>query len=542
MRHVRTRRRWALVAVTALAAVIVGTGSPAADAAAPAHAKIDGSGSSWAQNAVNQWIADVYAQGLQVVFTPTGSAQGRKDYAFRNVDFAVSDIAYQGKDPLTGDIDTAGDRPYVYLPIVAGGTSFPYQIKVGGKLVRNLRLSGQTLAEIFTNQITNWNDPAITKDNNGHALPSLPIIPVVHSEGSGSTAQFTAYLAKIYPDIWKAYNGGHDVMTEYYPRKGSQVSQNGSDGVMNFITSSAANGAIGFDEYSYALNADYPVAKVENSAGYFTLPNQYNVAESLTQAQLDNNPNSPTYLIEDLSKVYTYSDPRTYPLSSYSYFILPTGTNAQDPRLTTAKRQTIVDFLYYSICTGQRQMGPLGYSPLPVNLVQDGFGQINKLQTADSNVDITKRDVSTCNNPTFVAGHPDQNYLAQIAPQPLACDKAGAGPCSANTPEPQPTTGSGGGTGGTGGGGTGGTGGATAAPSASSAVRIDPNTGEVIAAGPGTATGPTTVNAADLNPVPNDIGEHVDTSLLTPLLILELLAVLVVPVILGRILSARKGP
>jgi hypothetical protein len=54
------------------------------------------------------------------------------------------------------------------------------------------------------------------------------------------------------------------------------------------------------------------------------------------------------------------------------------------------------------------------------------------LQTADPGVDLTQRDVSTCNNPTFIPGHPDQNYLAKIAPQPTACDKVGAGPCTGN--------------------------------------------------------------------------------------------------------------
>src|SRR5262249_18465710 len=151
-----------------------------------------------------------------------------------------------------------------------------------GQLVRNLRLSGQTLAKIFTNQIRNWNDPAITADNNGHALPSKPITPVVHSEGSGSTAQFTRYLAKLYPGIWGPFNGNRPVMAEYWPRKGTQVAQNGSDGVMNYIAQPAADGTIGYDEYSYPKNKGFPVAKIENANHYFTLPDEYNVAVALT--------------------------------------------------------------------------------------------------------------------------------------------------------------------------------------------------------------------------------------------------------------------
>ena len=380
---------------------------------------------------MNQWIADVQADGLQVVFTADGSAQGRQDFANDVNDFAVSEIGFQGVDAQTGASDTSDGRDYAYLPLVAGGTSFPYQVRVHGQLLRTLRLSGLTLAKIFTNQITNWDDPEITQDNNGVALPSLPIIPVVPSEGSGTSAHFSDYLSLEFPSLWQAYSH-QSGLTEYYPTAGNMIAQDGSDQVMNYVDSAAANGAIGLDEYSYALGADYPVALVENSAGFFTLPTQYNVAVALTAAAINNDPNSPNYLLQNLSAVYTNNDPRTYPLSSYSYMIIPTSPT--DPRMTTAKRQTLADFTYYDICNGQKEVGPIGYSPLPINLVEAGFGQIAKLQQADPNVDLTQRNVSTCNNPTFVANQPSVNYLAQIAPEPPSCDKAGLGPCVAGGP------------------------------------------------------------------------------------------------------------
>jgi phosphate transport system substrate-binding protein len=441
MRNARRLPRFATRLVVCAAALLTVAipAMPAANAA-DSHARIEGSGSSWAENAINQWVADVSAQGLQVVFTGSGSAQGRKDYALKTTDFGVSDIGYEGVDPITGAADTSSNRPYAYLPIVAGGTSFPYNIVVAGKQINNLRLSGLTLAKIFTNAITNWDDPAVTADNNGRALPSLPIIPVVHSEGSGSTYQFTAYLAKQFPQLWTTFNQNPNP-TEYFPRAGSQIAQNGSDGVMNFIRSKSANGAIGFDEYSYGLLTATPVAKIENSAGYYTLPSQYAVAVALTQAIINNDPTSPNYLLQNLANVYSYSDPRTYALSSYSYMILPTGTNAQDSQMTTTKRQTLADFMYYSLCQGQKEMGPIGYSPLPINLVTAGFGQLAKLQTADPAVDLTKRDASTCNNPTFIPGQPTRNYLAEIAPQPASCDKSGAGPCGFTAPQTANPTG-----------------------------------------------------------------------------------------------------
>jgi ABC-type phosphate transport system substrate-binding protein len=424
MRH----RRWTLGCATLLVAlVLVPLLATGVAGAAVTPSEISGSGSSWAENAVNQWVSDVNSEGVQVVYNPDGDAQGRQDFANSVSDFSVTSDGYQGVDPVTGVNDTSS-RPYAYLPIAAGGTSFPYQIKLDGQQVENLRLSGLTLAKIFTNQITNWDDPAITADNNGHALPSLPITPVVQAEGSGATQQLTQYFASQYPSVWSSYSG-QSGPTEYFPRQGNQIAQNGSNGAMNYIASTSANGSIGYVEYSFALSVGYPVVKLLNSAGYYTLPTQYNVAVSLEAAQINTDPTSKSYLLQNLSQVYVDPDPRTYPLSSYVYMIEP--TSATDSKMTTGKRQALVDFEYYSICQGQKEIGPIGYSPLPVNLVEAGFGQLNKLQQADPGVDVSSENILTCNNPTFVLGQPNTNYLATIAPLPPACDKTGAGPCAA---------------------------------------------------------------------------------------------------------------
>ena len=418
--------------------VVLGFGAlvlvPTAPANAVAHQAIEGSGSSWAANAIDVWTTAVSASGLQVSFTSQGSAQGRKDFGNVTTDFGVSDIGYQGHDPQTGDVDLpcklgsqTDCRGYAYLPIVGGGTAFPYHLNFRGRQVKNLRLSGETLAKIFTGGITSWNDPAIAKENPGLGAPALPIIPIVHAEGSGSTAQFTKFMDTQYPSIWRGYTGKAGE-TEYYPKGKNMVAQTNSDGVMNYIKSEAANGAIGYDEYSYALGVGNPVAKIENAAGYFTLPTQFNVAVALQKAIINTNKSSPDYLLQDLHNVYTASDKRTYPISSYSYGIIPTA--ATDARMTTPKRQTLADFLYYSVCQGQAAIGQVGYSALPLNLVQASFGQVGKLKTADPKVDLTNRDVTTCNNPTFTPGNLSHNHLADIAPYPPACDQMGQTPCA----------------------------------------------------------------------------------------------------------------
>ena len=309
-----TRRLWIRVlrvvaVLTALQlAVLAGPGAASASAS---YALIQGSGSSWAANALGQWVADVDAKGMRVVYTSNGAAQGRKDYANKSTDFGVTDSPYRGQDPTTGATDSPLGRSFAYLPIVAGGTSFPYHVEVGGVMVKNLRLSGDTIAKIFTNKITNWNDAAITADNNGHALPSIPIIPVVRADGAGVTNQFTTWMVKQYGSLWQECNGGKLAPSDYFPLNcgaahGPQKALTGSDGVMNFVKGDGANGAIAMEEYSYPLQAGYPVLKVLNAAGYYTLPTQYNVAVALTAAQINNDPNDPNYLTQtlDLSLIH----------------------------------------------------------------------------------------------------------------------------------------------------------------------------------------------------------------------------------------------
>jgi phosphate transport system substrate-binding protein len=538
-----TRSRPAVLAVALTLGLVLSLVAPAGPAAAAGHARIAGTGSSWSGNAISQWVADVKKQSLQVDWTATGSANGRKDFAALTTDFGITDIGFRGKDPTTQQRDDAQGRPFAYLPIVAGGTAFVYQVRVGGKLVKNIRLSGETLAKIFLGLIVNWNDPQITSDNNGRKLPSLPIIVVVHSEGSGSTAQFTTYLAKQYPALWRAYTGSSE-FTEYFPTKPisgkrkEPIAVNGSDTVINMVTAGSSNGAIGYDEYSYALDAGYPVVELENAAGYFTKPTAFNVAVALRAADINMNKADPlTYLLQKLDRVYVNPDIRTYAMSSYSYMLLPTGN---DSRMTSEKRQTLVDFMRYSICVGQSSIGEIGYSPLPINLVQAGFEQLQKLRDIDDTVTLAAQPVSQCNNPTFIAGNPDGNHLADIAPKPPACAKRGAGPCgdatSAGTTGGTTTGGGGGGAGATGG--PGGTGGTTTNPSASGAAQIDPDTGEVISGDGGSGGGD--VNAVG---VPNDLaafqtGKHM--KVLGPAAAALLLLVVFGPAVLGRWLRRRE--
>jgi phosphate ABC transporter phosphate-binding protein len=439
----RTPALHRLVVLVAVLAVVAGMQTLLAPGAGAAgFVPISGSGSTWSSNALDQWRRNINANnGITVNFAANGSTSGRNDFRFGTVDFAVSEIPYGLTD--AGVTEPKPDRAFGYMPIVAGGTAFMYNLKIGNKRVTNLRLSGDTITKIFTKQITLWSDPAIKDDNPGLALPPRPIIPVVRADGSGTTAQFTAWMANQYGGMWDdfCHKAGRNItpcgFTSFYPTNGL-INKAGSTGVAGFVAQDASEGAITYVEYSYARNSGFPVVKVLNKANYYIEPTASSVAVALLKAKIN-----PSDLTSDLSQVYIDPDPRTYPLSSYSYMIIPKDTTHN---FTTEKGRTLSEFAYYFLCEGQQQADPLGYSPLPINLVAAGVDQVG--QIPGSTHKLNPNNLAGCHNPTV---SPDgTNLLAKNAPQPNPCDLKGAStqcgvtgpptPTPPNPPAPTPTT------------------------------------------------------------------------------------------------------
>jgi phosphate transport system substrate-binding protein len=395
---------------------------------------VSGGGSTWSQVALEQWRGDVARQGLTINYQGVGSTTGRQQYSQGSFDFAVSEIPFQTKyctnpaDPstCTDEVDATDlkSHPYTYMPIVAGGTSIMYHLSINGTLFTGLRLSPATLAGIFTGVITNWADPAIATDNPGQVLPHLSIIPVVRSDGSGTTAQFTAFMAAVTPAAWNKFCQSQSLSaspcppTSQFPTPGSPFqAYQGSDGVANFVAAPYNNGSITYAETAYALQRGYPVASLLNTAGYYTQPTALNVAVALTKVSLNADKT------QNLGAVYTNPDPRTYPMSSYSYMILPTSTNSP---MNASKVQTLAQFVYYFLCTGQQKAIPLGYSPLPPNLVQIGFAAVGQMPGAPA-----APALSQCANPTITGAF----NLNSAPPPPPTAKKGvpGGGPHTGST-------------------------------------------------------------------------------------------------------------
>lgn len=374
--------------VAALAAATPGVAAAAVASASGVYATIDGSGSSWQAVAIDQWAEDLGSDGLTVNYNPDGSAAGRGDYMQGSqVDFAASDVAFRNGHDKLGR--TGAEVPfygYSYVPAVAGGIAFIYHLSVHGRPIRDLRLSARTLMEIFTGQITNWDSSQITKDN-GRRLPDLRIVPVVPDDGSGATFFFSDWLSVEFPRQWNAFcaritRGRVKAPcgpTEFFPTSGPGWHAKGESGAIatvDYVTSGRANGAIGYDEYAYALAARAAVAQVGNPDGRYVLPTAASVTAALTRAVVDENPRSPGYLQEELVGVFASENPVSYPLSYYGYLIVPRAGTKMPPIFNRAAGRSLSAFVIFGLCKGQTQVARFGYAPLPRNLVAAGLRQV----------------------------------------------------------------------------------------------------------------------------------------------------------------------
>ena len=171
--------RLTAVAAATLTALYFGITGPVQPASAATFAPISGAGSTWAYPAIHAWIADLVKEGLVVNYLPNGSNSGRTFFAGGQVDFAASEIPYGVVDGANTDSPPA--RGFAYMPDVAGATTLMYNLQINGQRVTNLRLSGKTAADIFTNKVTFWDDPEIKADNPQLALPHLQITPAISS-------------------------------------------------------------------------------------------------------------------------------------------------------------------------------------------------------------------------------------------------------------------------------------------------------------------------------------------------------------------------
>ena len=288
-----------------LAAVIAVSG------ATPAHAvDLAGSGASFVVPLVEACKAGFAKEtGHSFVYTSTGSGTGKNNSDNRIGDFWFSDSAHTG----------ANKRSTIFhAPIVAA----PIAVLVNLPAKNDIYLSASTVAKIFSGEITKWNDPLIVADNNRsvtttvyrkdtngnvkldakgnpsilrsgsknirYTLPNQPIKVVFRSDTSGTTNNFTRWMAGNAPTVWN--KPANDAFTTAFPGNindtsniGRIVGANGSQGVATLA--SKTKYSITYAEKQWGTSFGLRAAYIGNASGNFTLPDSAATSAFLGEAK-----------------------------------------------------------------------------------------------------------------------------------------------------------------------------------------------------------------------------------------------------------------
>ncbi|WP_295837118.1 phosphate ABC transporter substrate-binding protein PstS [uncultured Microbacterium sp.] len=310
---------------------------------------ITAGGSSAQSNAQAAWTSayNAQAKGVTINYDKSqGSGGGVTNFLSGAYDFAGSDA------PLNAD-QTAQSKALctdggVNIPVYLDGVAIIFNIPG----VTSLKLSGETIAKIFALQITDWSDPAITKDN-GTALSAGAITTVARSDGSGTTTNFTNYLAATQSSVWTSPAG------KDWPIEGNVSKQKGGSGVVEAVK--AGSGTIGYADHS-AIGDLNAAAIVTNGTA---VPYSAEAVTATFEAAAVDASNGVT---GDLSKKFDYSKltAESYPIPLVSYAI--TCTTFKDSK----QSELVKSYLGFVTSTLGQQVAAknAGSAPLPDSVLE----------------------------------------------------------------------------------------------------------------------------------------------------------------------------
>jgi len=309
--------RWLVVIAfaVALALGVAACGSSSSDESSGGSAsgggevsgEIAGAGSTAQQAAQEAWIAEFENanSGATISYDPVGSGGGREQFLSGGVAYAGSDAALSSEE---GELEKAEKQCSPGELIEVPDYISPIAIIYNLPGVEELKLDPETLAKIFAQEITSWNDPAIAKDNEGVELPDTRITPVNRSDESGTTQNFTEYLSEVVPSVWKFEVSGD------WPVKGGEAAS-GTSGVVEAV--SAGEGAIGYADASQAGELSVAQVKVGKE---WAEPTPEAAAKIVEESPLDKELSPGKYTIAYELDRKTESQ-GTYPIVLVSYLI-----------------------------------------------------------------------------------------------------------------------------------------------------------------------------------------------------------------------------
>jgi phosphate transport system substrate-binding protein len=321
-------------------------GSSASGAATDcASGTLSWDGSSAQKTAVTQWIQQYQTQcsGASINYQGQGSGAGRTAFYGGQIPVAGSDASVSDDDRGKADARCTGGKA-INLPMVLTPVEFIYNVQG----VKDLTVTPDILAKVFSGRITSWNDAEIAKANPGATLPSTTITTVHRSKDSGTTQNFQKFLTAQSADLW-TYGTG-----QAWTAPGGQGAADSSAVVQSVR---GTDGAIGYVDGPDATKNSLTPAKLDVGAGAVA-PTADTVGKAISAAKITGDSQDVVLAID-----YGLKDAGTYPAILATYEITCTKG------LTPKQAKFVKSFLTYTAGqAGQGELAKLGYSPLPTEL------------------------------------------------------------------------------------------------------------------------------------------------------------------------------
>lgn len=295
--------------------------APSADAGATnLSGTLVGGGATSQEVAVQTWTAGLQANNadLTIDYDPAGSGTGRESFAGGGAAFAGSDRAFK-IDELESEFKSCvAGSDIIELPTYISPIAIVFNLDG----VKSLNLDAQTIAGIFAGTITSWDDKAIADQNPDVTLPALAIAPVHRADKSGTTGNFTDYLAAAAPEVWT-----HGSVEEWPIQAGEAAS--GTSGVIASVE--GGQGMIGYVDASRAGELGTVAVKVGDSY----VPYSPEAAAAIIDASALEEGRAATDLAIKIDR--TSAEDGVYPIVLVSYLIGCTEyVNPQDATLVKA--------------------------------------------------------------------------------------------------------------------------------------------------------------------------------------------------------------
>ena len=273
--------------------------------------------------------------GIQVNYQSIGSGGGILQLTNKTVDFGDSDA------PLNDEQTTKIGVPVIHIPMCSGAVVITYNLP---GLNANLNFTPDVIADIYLGKITNWDDARIKSINKGINIPSVPILIVHRSDGSGTTNIFTNYLSKVSAD-WKAKVGSGGSVN--WP---TGLGGKGNEGVSGLVKQTP--GGIGYVELAYAIQNKMPNGIIMNKKGKYIAPSTASVSAA-----------GNVMLPSDAKIFITDTDAADgYPISGFTWALIYKEQNYNSRSIERAKK--LLQLLWWDIHEGQQFAPALNYAPL----------------------------------------------------------------------------------------------------------------------------------------------------------------------------------